>query len=375
MTAVSNPARVAAALDDAGVDVALLSTVPSVTQATGYAPSWEMWPGYNPHVPDPITAVASTRSEPVLLLPDYYGDYADAVGSRVEIFPTYSFREDVDQVRRSAQAIAVALGPRVSRLGYEPRTLSDALRTAVAELVQVESWISVERELLMARVVKDDDEIDAIRRACQVADLIQTCVAELAEPCRTEIDIASEAVSRAWRSAGRRFAILVQLVSGAASAGSGAGEPGQRVLADGDVICIDNAPWLDGVWGDSCNGVVVGEPSAQQERMAEAATAALQAGLAAALPGATAGEVDVACREAMAQYGYAYEHHSGHGIGYAHTEPPRIGPDAPDVLVEGMVLCLEPGAYVPDVGGFRHEHQFVVRADGPELLTTFEHHL
>jgi Xaa-Pro aminopeptidase len=59
----------------------------------------------------------------------------------------------------------------------------------------------------------------------------------------------------------------------------------------------------------------------------------------------------------------------------AHTEPPRITPDSEEVIREGMVIALEPGAYEEGWGGFRHEHVFVVGAKENELLTRFTHTL
>jgi Xaa-Pro aminopeptidase len=359
----------------AGVNAAVLSSIPSVAYTAGYWPSWEMWPGYNPYVPDPAVCCAWPDREPVLLLPNYYEPYGHAVAGEVGLFPTYSYTEPLDQVRELGKAIGGRLGPTVGRLGYEPRTLPAAVKAAIESQTSVGEWIDVSDELEQARVVKLPEEIEAIRRASRLADLIQQTVKERVEPGRREIDVANDAVAAAWGSEGRRFAILVQLSTGPATAAMGGWEPGDRVINEGDLICTDTAPWLDGYWSDTCNAVIVGEPTSRHQEIFSIVNEALQAGIAAAKPGVESHVVDEACRSVVRAAGFDYPHHSGHGLGVAHTEPPRITPDSTEVIEEGMVLALEPGVYIEGWGGFRHEHVFVVRAEANEVLTRFAHRL
>jgi Xaa-Pro aminopeptidase len=311
----------------------------------------------------------------VLLLPNYYQPYAEGLPVEVDIFPTYSYTQPLDQVGEAAKAVARRLGGRVGRLGYEPRTLPTAVEAAVDALVAPEEWVDVTAALEGARRVKLPDEVEALRRACEIADLVQRTVKERARPGRREIDVATDAIETAWEHAGRRFAILLQLSTGPATAAMGGWEPGDRVIAEGDLICTDTAPWLDGYWSDTCNGICVGEPSARQGEVFAVVNEALHAGIAAARPGVEARVVDAACRSVVNEAGFDYPHHSGHGLGLAHTEPPRITPDSTEPLEEGMVLALEPGIYIDGWGGFRHEHVFVVRRRGNEILTQFEHAL
>jgi len=367
--------RTAEVLRHAGVDAAVLSSISSVAYTAGYWPSWEMWPGYNPYVPDPTLCCAWPDTDPVLLLSSYYELYGQAVPAEVHLFPTSSYTERLDQLRGLGKAVGVRLGPKVSRLGYEPRMLPVAVRAAIENETSVDEWVDVSDELERARVVKLPEEIEAMRRASRIADLIQQTVKERAEPGRREIDVANDAIAAAWGSEGRRFAILVQLTTGLATAAMGGWEPGDRVISEGDIIATDTAPWLDGYWSDTGNGVVVGEPTSRHREIFSIVNEALHAGIAAARPGVEAHAVDEACRSAVRAAGFDYPHHSGHGLGVAHTEPPRITPDSTEVIEEGMVLALEPGIYIDGWGGFHHEHVFVVGARSNEILTRFEHRL
>ena len=138
-------------------------------------------------------------------------------------------------------------------------------------------------------------------------------------------------------------------------------------------MCADTAPWLYGYWSDTCNAAVVGRKADdRQHEIFDLVKSALDAGIAAARPGSEARTVDEACRSVIRAAGFDYPHHSGHGVGLAHTELPRITPDSRELIMEGMVLALEPGVYIEGWGGFRHEHVFVVGSDYNEILTHFE---
>jgi Xaa-Pro dipeptidase len=368
-------ARVSAALAEAAVDAAVLSSIASVAHVAGFWPRWEMWPGQSPHTLDPTLCCAWPDRHPVLLLPSYFSPYAEKARAAVEIVPSYSYLEMVDKLGELIAVLATQLGPRVARLGYEPATLPVAVRDSLAARIEVGEWIDVASGLELARAVKTEDEIEGITRAAAVADDVQRAVKEIAVPGRREIDVASQALAAAWTRAGRRFPILIQLKAGASTAVRGEWHPGARVLEEGDVVCTDTAPWLDGLWADSCNGIAVGAATPRHEEVFAVVNAALRAGLAAVRPGVEAAAVDAACREVVRAAGYDYAHHTGHGIGYVRAEAPRITPTSTDVLEEGNVVALEPGVYVEGWGGFRNEHVVAVRGAGAELLTRFEHTL
>jgi Xaa-Pro dipeptidase len=368
-------ARLQEAVRRLRMDAVLLSSAPAVADATGYFPRWETWPGYNPYVPEPALAVAWPDAEPVLILPDYYAGYTKDLATEVVLFPSYSHTRPLDQVGEQAQAVSERLGRSVGRLGCERRTLPVALHDELDARVDVGEWSDAAGALELARVVKLPVEVEALRAAARMADVVQATVKERAEAGRREIEVANDAIAAAWAEAGERFPILIQLSAGAATAAMGGGDPGQRHLEDGDLVCTDTAPWLGGFWSDTCNAVVVGTPDARQREVFDVVAEALRAGIAAARPGAEARAVDDACRSVVRAAGFDYPHHSGHGLGLAHTEPPRITPDSTEVLQAGTALALEPGVYIDGWGGFRHEHVFVVGADENEVLTRFEHRL
>ncbi len=150
-------------------------------------------------------------------------------------------------------------------------------------------------------------------------------------------------------AAGGRTALLADLVSGPRTQDVG-GPPVDRVLAEGDLVICDLVPCHDGIWGDSCAAWAVGEPSAEARRLHAASSAALEAALAALRPGATGHEVDAVARSALQEHGLSYPHHTGHGVGFHYHEEPRAVEGSAAVLEPGMIVALEPGAYVDGAG-------------------------
>jgi Xaa-Pro aminopeptidase len=334
-----------------------------------------MWPGYNPYTPDPVVCCAWPVERATLLLTEYLGAYAASARVEVQPFATYSFTHEPEPTASLAEAAATTLGPRVRRLGYEPHALPLAVRAAIERRIEVTEWVDVEPVLEVARLIKTDDEISAIRRACAAADTMQAVVKEQALPGRTELEVAGAALQSSWELVGARHAALLQIASGPVTAALPSGEPSRRAIKRGDVVCLDVAPWVEGYWSDTCNGVVVGEPTARAREVFDILQTALEAGITAARPGAVCAQVDHACRSVVQAAGHDYPHHTGHGIGTAHTERPRITPDSTERLEPGMVVCLEPGIYIEGWGGFRHEHAVLVTDDAAEILTTFPHTL
>jgi Xaa-Pro aminopeptidase len=367
--------RVAATLRDLDIEAAVLTSIPSVAYASGYAPSWEMWPGYNPYVPDPVACVVTADEAATLVLPDYYGAYAGRSAIDVHLFPTYSHTHPPEPTSAFGDAVAEVLGSAPGNVGIEGHSLPLSSLGAVRSRVRAREWIDIADDLEQARRIKLPEEVEAIREACDIADLMQRTLKATAEPGRTELELATRAIEAAWLARGARFAILTQLASGPITATLPSGEPSSRVVEAGDVICLDVAPWPNGYWSDTCNGIVVGTPRPEHERVFDTLRTALEAGIERARPGARGREVDAACRDVVRAAGHDYPHHTGHGLGTAHTEGPRITPDSDEILEAGMVIALEPGIYIEGLGGFRHEHVLEVTDAAPRLLTEFEHTL
>ena len=144
-----------------------------------------------------------------------------------------------------------------------------------------------------------------------------------------------------------------------------------NTLKRGDMVLFDMGCIYQHYVGDLSRTFVFGEPSREQRAIQEVVVRAQTAAIAAARPGATCGELDLAAREVVHQAGYGeyFNHGLGHGLGLDHHEPPFIERDDPTCLKPGMVFTVEPGIYVPGVGGVRIEDVVLITDEGCETIS------
>jgi Xaa-Pro aminopeptidase len=150
----------------------------------------------------------------------------------------------------------------------------------------------------------------------------------------------------------------------------------QRTIQHGDLVMIHANTCADGYWTDITRTYTAGEPTARQDAIRSAISEARAEALNAISPGVAASDVDRAARSVMTKHGFgaAFKHATGHGVGFAAANAnglPRIHPQSPDVLVEGMTFNIEPAAYFDGYGGMRHCDVVAVNSDGATVLTDY----
>ncbi|HEY3612758.1 MAG TPA: Xaa-Pro peptidase family protein [Gaiellales bacterium] len=362
--------RLREALGAAGLERAVLSHPETLAHLCLFDPSPAEWPVANPYVPSPALLVLGGERE-TLLVASFHAAHAARSPVPVEQYRSYDFQEPPAPAEELAAALgALAFGP--GRVGVEasslPLAAAEALRAQGAELVAIDELV------IAARRCKRPLEIEAIRRASRLSDVIQGAVKELAQPGMSEVEVAALAQAAMAVEAGRRVPAILTVTTGEAAA-TGGWEATDRLIESGDLVLCDSGPWLDGHWSDGANAICAGTPSAEQRRIFDRVRRALELAIRLCVPGALACDVDAAVRAELEDLGPTYAHHTGHGIGAAWSEPPRIAPYEQVRLEEDMVLAVEPAFYAPGFGGIRLEHVFVVRSGGNEILTRFEHTL
>lgn len=144
-----------------------------------------------------------------------------------------------------------------------------------------------------------------------------------------------------------------------------------RVLQDGDVAMYEVGACMDGYWADLTRTGCVGGFRDEKKQAFDAVYGAFQAGLAAAKDGVSGDCVDAACRAYLEERGYGqyFVHAAGHGTGFAHSEGfPHLEPGSQDILRAGMVIAIEPGVYIPGIGGIRVENNVLVGKTQSRIL-------
>jgi Xaa-Pro aminopeptidase len=147
--------------------------------------------------------------------------------------------------------------------------------------------------------------------------------------------------------------------------------PSNRRIVEGDLVVIDFGALIDGYHSDMTRTVAVGDVGNERRNMLDVVLASQQAGVDAIRPGIAAAEVDAACRKVIvdAGLGEAFLHSTGHGVGLDIHEEPRVSTRSTATLRPGHVVTVEPGVYLPELGGVRIEDTLLVTEGGCDRLT------
>ncbi|MFQ1001182.1 M24 family metallopeptidase [Modestobacter sp. SSW1-42] len=281
----------------------------------------------------------------------------------------------VDRSTMPALARA-ALGGGATRLGYESHVVTvDELRgleALVGEAGRAVELVSVRRTVETLRAIKDAGEIEALRRACAVAD---QALAELAaegalRPGRTELQVGRELDAR-MLALGAESPSFETIVAAGANSAIPHHRPDATELRDGDFLKLDFGATVDGYHSDMTRTLVLGHAADWQREVYELVATSQAAGRAALAVGADVTAVDAASRDVIvaAGHGEHFTHGLGHGVGLEIHEAPGISALGAGSLAAGMAVTVEPGVYLPGHGGVRIEDTLIVTDDEPELLT------
>lgn len=226
------------------------------------------------------------------------------------------------------------------------------------------------------RMVKDDAEVDALRKAGAAIDRVHARVPEFLTPGRTEADVAAD-IAEAIVAEGHSEVAFVIVGSGPHGADPHH-EYSDRELQVGDVVVVDiGGPYAPGYNSDSTRTYSIGEPNSEVAQQYSILQRAQRAAVEAVRPGVTAEQVDAAARDVLAEAGLAeyFVHRTGHGIGLSVHEEPYIVAGNDLVLQPGMAFSVEPGIYFPGQWGARIEDIVVVGEDGAESVNHRPHEL
>lgn len=229
--------------------------------------------------------------------------------------------------------------------------------------------------LARLRRQKDPDEIAVLRHCMSATDAGHAWARANIQPGMTELDVYSGVSAACVKAAGRPVIVYGDFAVCPGPERRG-GPPTNRVLKPGDMFILDYSVVQFGYRSDFTNTLVVGQdPSPAQQKLYDHARAAMAAGERELRAGALCKSVFDAMLAAfeaanMAQY---FPHHGGHGLGLTHPENPYIVRHADETLLAGDVITLEPGLYVPDLGGIRIEHNYLITETGFDRLSN--HHI
>jgi Xaa-Pro aminopeptidase len=234
-------------------------------------------------------------------------------------------------------------------------------------------FVTTDRVVERARLIKDDGEVAVMREAARMLSAAAVEALAAIRPGRSESDVALD-VEVALRRAGFSRPAFETIVASGPNSALPHARPGSRILAAGDGVVLDFGGVYDGYCVDLTRTVQLGPASGSFRRIFDAVCEAHTAAIATVRPGVVASAVDTAARETLTAHGLAeaFVHGTGHGLGLEVHEEPRVtrqGTARDEILVPGMIFTVEPGVYLPGVGGVRIEDDVLVTATGCEVLT------
>ncbi|MEX0601830.1 MAG: M24 family metallopeptidase, partial [Bacteroidota bacterium] len=253
----------------------------------------------------------------------------------------------------------------------------DATRVSVTQLQHWKAatprvrWKPAGSFLASIAAVKDASEVRNIREAIAITERVLQSVLKLLRPGVTETDVAAEISYQLRLEGGEGDAFEPIVASGERSALPHA-RPTRKIIASGDLVTLDFGCRFRGYHSDLTRTVAVGSVSPEKKKIYNTVLDAQTAALEAARGGMKARTLDRAARRIIQKAGYGkfFPHSLGHGLGLEVHEPPKIAARSDEILAVGNVVTIEPGIYVPGVGGVRIEDDVVLRKDDCEILTT-----
>ena len=342
--------RTQAAMERRRLDALLVSYLPNIRYLCGFTGS--------------AGAMLITSREKVLLTDGRYTEQAkrEVKDAKVKI---------VKKAALIAAAEWLEKHPRLTRIGIEAAHMTVADRASLGKILGKRASLMAAPPIVEPlRMIKDAEEVDAIRKACELGvELFRTVTSRL-RPKVTESEVAGELEFAARRSGAEQMAFSTIIAAGERSALPHGRASSAFIPAQGFVVC-DFGVILAGYCSDMTRTVHVGRPQNEASSAYEAVKEAQQAALDAVKPGATVGEVDHAARKLLYNHGLGkfFTHSTGHGLGLEIHEAPKIAAAQKEVLRPGMVITIEPGVYLPGKWGIRIEDTVVVTETGCEILT------
>lgn len=259
----------------------------------------------------------------------------------------------------------------VKRIGFEAATLAYSKWEKLAKESGSEfDWIPVDEPLQRLRCCKRLPEIEKLRQAASLAAKGFESIVDMIRPGCVERDIALELEFSLKRKGADEKAFDFIVASGPRGA-MPHGIASEKVIEQGELVTIDYGVVKDGYHSDETVTVAVGEITSDLRRIYDIVLAAHDAAIDKLHAGMKLKALDAVARDLIASAGYGeyFGHGLGHGVGLEIHEYPAISPRATGLVEPGMVLTIEPGIYVPGLGGVRIEDTLLVTDTGYEILT------
>lgn len=263
-----------------------------------------------------------------------------------------------------------ALIPRRAKIGFEHEYVSVADIQKLRKLLPGRKFIPATDIIETVSAIKDDGEIPLIRHAAQITDKVFKKILSIIRPGVRECEIAAE-ISYWHRRFGAESDAFEPIVASGERGAQPHARASDKIIQRGEMVVLDFGCRYSGYHSDLTRTIAIGKPAFPMRKVYAAVLAAQKKAIEAIHAGVTARRIDSIARNHIRRAGFGkyFFHSLGHGIGIHIHEALRLSTVSPSVLAAGNVTTVEPGIYIPDLGGVRIEDDIVVRENGCDVLT------
>jgi Xaa-Pro aminopeptidase len=305
--------------------------------------------------------VVVTRGD-VLLLTDFrYITHAKEVTRGIQV---------VEMKQKENALLEVCKRYNITKIGFDSFHMTFNIYKAWEAALPGISLVPLEHTVEEIRKIKEPGEVIAIMKAIKIATEAFIEVLERIVPGRTEKEVANDLDYTMRRMGGDCPSFQTIVASGPRSALPHA-EPSDRKIARGEAIIIDFGVQVDGYCSDETCTILAGEPGGKIQEIYTIVDDARKLALSTMKAGMSIKAIDSIVRGYIDEKGYGdfFRHGVGHGVGIAVHEAPSINSVSDGILEENMVLTIEPGIYLPNIGGVRLEDMALITEHGAQILT------
>jgi Xaa-Pro aminopeptidase len=302
-----------------------------------------------------------TRGDVLLLTDSRYITYAQEVAKGCIVIETRGKSDILDSLFQRYG---------IGRVGFDSYHTTYQTYQSWTENSPAVEFVPLTNDIESIRQYKEPEEILAVKRAIDIATQAFTAVFEKIVPGRTEKEIANE-LDYTMRRLGADGPSFETIVASGPRAALPHAQPTDKTLEAGEAVIVDFGCQLDGYCSDETCTVLLGEIGNDMKEIYETVYNARQKGIEAVRAGLPAIELDMIGRGFIEEKGYGeyFRHGTGHGVGIAVHEPPSVTVKAEGLLEENMIITIEPGIYIPHLGGVRLEDMVLVTESRGEVLT------
>ncbi len=304
--------------------------------------------------------------DPVLLVPKLEYEEAESTVKMARIVPVERRAQLAELILKELKKLGIVSG----KIGLDKDWISASLYDGVKEKLEgyeIEDSSKIVSEL---RSVKSREEVELIVKALRIAEHGIKAAVEAIRDGVSELEVAAEA-EYAMRKKGAEWFSFETIVASGVRSAYPHGFSSSKIIRNGELVVIDLGAKYAGYCSDITRTIFVGgKPPSEVSKIFETVVEAMNEALKIARGGVKAKEVDLAAREVIsrANYGEHFPHSLGHGVGLSVHEAPRLSRESEDILKPGNVVTIEPGIYIPNLGGVRIEDMILVEEDGCRIL-------